>query len=121
MMEILKPTNVMEVQLLNGFVKHKVPAKLADRMEPIHLHTLELRFAYRICTKRTCHLQPVCQIPTMRKRRNLKYVNLKGVKYKIQYIGETKSMLCERFKEHRKAANNPLHANATSAVPPHFS
>ena len=84
-------------------------------------HPLELRFAYRICTKRTCHLEPVCQIPTMRKRRNLKYVNLKGVKYKIQYIGETKSMLCERFKEHRKAANNPLHASATSTVPPHFS
>lgn len=83
-------------------------------------HPLELRFAYRICTKRTCHLQPVCQIPTMRKRRNLKYVNLKGVKYKIQYIVETKSMLCERFKEHRKAANNPLHASATSAVPLHF-
>ena len=96
MMEILKPTNVKEVQLLNGFVHHMYLAKfLPNLLTEWSRHTtnpLELRFAYRICTKRTCHLEPVCQIPTMRKRRNLKYVNLKGVKYKIQYIGEIKSM-----------------------------
>ena len=31
---------------------------------------------------------------------------------KKQYIGETKRMLRERFKEHRQATNNPNHADA---------
>ena len=39
---------------------------------------------------------------------------------KRQYVGETKCTFRERFKEHRQAANNPLHANATAAVPSHF-
>ena len=43
------------------------------------------------------------------------------VKYKKQYIGETKRMLHERFKEHRQATNNPNHPNATAAVPTHFN
>ena len=38
-----------------------------------------------------------------------------------QYIGETERTLRERFKEHRQATNNPLHANATVAVPSHFN
>ena len=29
--------------------------------------------------------------------------------------------LRERFKEHRQATNNPLHANATAAVPSYFN
>ena len=40
---------------------------------------------------------------------------------KRQYVGETKCTFRERFKEHRQAANNPLHANATAAVPSHFN
>ena len=40
---------------------------------------------------------------------------------KLPCIGETKGTLCERFKEHRQATNNPLHANATAAVPSHFN
>ena len=40
---------------------------------------------------------------------------------KKQYIGETKRMLRERFKEHRQATNNPNHSNATAAVPTHFN
>ena len=32
MMEILKPTNVMEVQLLNGFVKHMYLAKFLPNL-----------------------------------------------------------------------------------------
>ena len=40
---------------------------------------------------------------------------------KKQYIGETTCTLRERFKEHRQATNNPLHANATAAVPSHFN
>ena len=40
---------------------------------------------------------------------------------KKQYIGETKRTLRERFKEHRQASTNPLHANATAAVPSHFN
>ena len=40
---------------------------------------------------------------------------------KKQYIDETKCTLHERFKEHRQAANNPLHANATAAIPSHFN
>ena len=39
---------------------------------------------------------------------------------KKQYIGETKRMLRERFKEQRQATNNPNHSNATAAVPTHF-
>ena len=42
-------------------------------------------------------------------------------KQKKQYIGETKRTLRERFKEHRQATNNPLHANATAAVPSHLN
>ena len=43
--------------------------------------------------------------------------------YLWQYtgIGETKRTLRERFEEHRQATNNPLHANATAAVPSHFN
>ena len=40
---------------------------------------------------------------------------------KKQYIGETKRTLRERFTEHRQATNNPSHANASAAVPTHFS
>ena len=40
---------------------------------------------------------------------------------KLPCIGETKGTLCERFKEHRQATNNPLHANTTAAVPSHFN
>ena len=43
---------------------------------------------------------------------------------KKQNIGETERTLRERFKEHRQATNNPLHANATAAVravPSHFN
>ena len=40
---------------------------------------------------------------------------------KRQYVGETKRTLRERFKEHRQPTNNPLHANATAAVPSHFN
>ena len=40
---------------------------------------------------------------------------------KKQYIGETKRMLRERFKEHRKATNKPNHSNATAALPTHFN
>ena len=40
---------------------------------------------------------------------------------KKQYIGETKHTLHERFKEHRQATNNSLHANATAAVPSHLN
>ena len=40
---------------------------------------------------------------------------------KKQYIDETKCTLHERFKEHRQATNNPLHANATAAIPSHFN
>ena len=36
---------------------------------------------------------------------------------KKQYLGETKRTLRERFKERRQATNDPLHANATAAVP----
>ena len=43
------------------------------------------------------------------------------VRCKKQYIGETKRMLRERFKEHRQATNNPNHSNATAAVPTHFN
>ena len=39
---------------------------------------------------------------------------------KKQYIGETKRMLRERFKEHRQATNNPNYSNATAAVPTHL-
>ena len=42
-------------------------------------------------------------------------------KKKKQYIGETKRMLRERFKEHRQATNNPNHSNVTAAVPTHFN
>ena len=44
----------------------------------------------------------------------------KNKKQKKQYI-ETKRTLRERFKEHRQATNNPLHANATAAVPSHLN
>ena len=40
---------------------------------------------------------------------------------KRQYIGETKRTLREPFKEHRQVTNNPLHENATAAVPSHFN
>ena len=43
---------------------------------------------------------------------------------KKQNISETERTLRERFKEHRQATNNPLHANATAAVravPSHFN
>ena len=40
---------------------------------------------------------------------------------KKQYKGETKRTLRERFKEQRQATNNPLHANATAAVPSHLN
>ena len=40
---------------------------------------------------------------------------------KKQLIGGTKRTLRERFKEHRQATNNPLHANATTRVPSHFN
>ena len=40
---------------------------------------------------------------------------------KKQYIDETKCTLHERFREHRQATNNPLHANATVAIPFHFN
>ena len=40
---------------------------------------------------------------------------------KLPCIGETKGTLCERFKEHRQATNNSLHANATAAVPSHLN
>ena len=40
---------------------------------------------------------------------------------KLPCIGETKGTLRERFKEHRQATNNPLHANATAAVASHFN
>ena len=43
------------------------------------------------------------------------------VRCKKQYIGETKRLLRERFKEHRQATNNPNHSNATAAVPTHFN
>ena len=36
-------------------------------------------------------------------------------------MSETKRILRERFKEPRQATNNPLHANATAAVPSHFN
>ena len=36
---------------------------------------------------------------------------------KKKCIGETKRTLRERFKERRQVTNNPLHANATAAVP----
>ena len=40
---------------------------------------------------------------------------------KKQYIDETKCTLHERFKEHRQATKNPLHTNATAAIPSHFN
>ena len=40
---------------------------------------------------------------------------------KKHYIGETKRMLRDRFKEHRQATFNPDHSNATAAVPTHFN
>ena len=40
---------------------------------------------------------------------------------KIFIIGETKCTLRERFKEHRRATNKPLHANATAALSSHFN
>ena len=40
---------------------------------------------------------------------------------KKQYIEETKRTLRERFTEHRQAANNPSHANASAAVPTRFN
>ena len=40
---------------------------------------------------------------------------------KLPCIGETRDTLRERFKEHRQATNNPLHANATAAVSSHFN
>ena len=43
------------------------------------------------------------------------------VRSKKQYIGESKRVLRERFKEHRQATNNPNHSNATAAVPTHFN
>ena len=42
-------------------------------------------------------------------------------KKKTIFIGETKRTLRERYKEHREATNNPLHANATAAVSSHFN
>ena len=51
---------------------------------------------------------------------NLTYI-IQCNRCKKQYIGETKRTLRERFKEHRQATNNPLHANATAAVPSHFN
>ena len=36
-------------------------------------------------------------------------------------MGGTKRTLRERFKEHSQATNNPLHANATAAVPSHLN
>ena len=40
---------------------------------------------------------------------------------KKQHIGETKRTLPESLKGHRQATNNPLHANATTAVPSNFN
>ena len=51
---------------------------------------------------------------------NLTYM-IQCKRCKKQYVGETKRTLRERFKEHRQATNNPLHANATAAVPSHFN
>ena len=42
-------------------------------------------------------------------------------KKKTIFIGKTKRTLRERFKEHRQPTNNPLHANATTAVSSHFN
>ena len=53
---------------------------------------------------------------------NLTYmIQFKRYKKKTIFIGETKRTLRERFKEHRQATNNPLHANATAAVSSHFN
>ena len=46
---------------------------------------------------------------------------IEGLRCKKQYIGETKRMLRERFKEHRQITNNPNHSDATAAVPTHFN
>ena len=54
------------------------------------------------------------------KSTNLTYM-IECLRCKKQYIGETKRMLRERFKEHRQATNNPNHSNATAAVPTHFN
>ena len=41
---------------------------------------------------------------------------------KKQYIGETKrTLIRERFTEHRQATNNPSYANASAAVATHFN
>ena len=51
---------------------------------------------------------------------NLTYM-IQCKRCKKKNIGETKRTLRERYKEHRQATNNPLHANATAAVSSHFS
>ena len=53
------------------------------------------------------------------KSTNLTYM-IECLRCKNQYIGETKRMLRERFKEHRQATNNPNYSNATAAVPTHL-
>ena len=42
-------------------------------------------------------------------------------KKKTIFIDKIKRTLRERFKEHRQPTNNPLHANATTAVSSHFN
>ena len=46
---------------------------------------------------------------------------IEGLRCKKQYIGETKRILRERFKEYRKATNNPNHSDATAVVSTHFN
>jgi len=51
---------------------------------------------------------------------NLTYM-IQRKRCKKNIISETKRTLRERFKELRQATSNPLHANATVAVPSHLN
>ena len=71
-------------------------------------------------SKSTCKSTNLANQQITCKSTNLTYM-IECLRCKKQYIGETKRMLRERFKEHRQATNNPNHSNATAAVPTHFN